>query len=197
MPADSIKLKMPLLVFGALLFLAASLWVLRVALAPFFAAVVFTYLLWPAFSFLNRRIRKSLSALTVVFCGLAAAFFAAWALIALFEGQAERVAASFPEWKEAIETKLLSWLQNNPWILEKFKAAADAFDPMVFLRGISGAGLGVFGWLLQALSFALVPLIAYYMLMDGAKWMESLESVVPVRFRAAAREMAREINERL
>jgi predicted PurR-regulated permease PerM len=55
----------------------------------------------------------------------------------------------------------------------------------------------VLGWLLQALSFALVPLIAYYLLLDGPKWLKSSELLLPERFLPVARDILNEINERL
>jgi predicted PurR-regulated permease PerM len=194
--ADS-KLKFPLIIIVALLFIAISLWLMRVALAPFFAAMVLTYLLWPPFSLLNKRISKAPSAIIVIFCGLAIGSLAVWAVIAVFEDQVRRLVALFPQLMETFETKLVPWFQNHPWIIEKIQTAADSFDPMIFVRGISGAGLGVIGWLLQALTFALVPLIAYYLLVDGPQWLASMESMVPERFRSEAREVIGEINERL
>jgi predicted PurR-regulated permease PerM len=197
MITNNLKLKMPILVLSALLFLAVCLWILRAALAPFFAAVVFTYLLWPIFCFLSKRIGKVLSAIIVVFTGMLVGTAAAWGVLVAFEGQIRRIISSFPQWMVALEIKFLPWFQDNPWILQKLQSAVDSFDPMVFVRGISGAGLGVLGWMLQALSFALVPLIAYYMLLDGPKWLESSESLVPKRFQPTVREILNEINERL
>jgi predicted PurR-regulated permease PerM len=188
---------MPLLVLCALLVFAACLWILRAALAPFFAAVVFAYLLWPMFCFLSKRVGKVPSAIIVVFSGMVVGAAVVWGVIVAFDGQIRRIIASFPEWKAALEAKFLPWFLDNPWILQKLRSVTDSFDPMVFVRGISGAGLGVLGWMLQALSFALVPLIAYYMLMDGPKWLESSETLVPERFRSAALDMLNEINERL
>jgi predicted PurR-regulated permease PerM len=191
------KLRIPLTIFAALLLFAASLWMMRLALAPFFAAMVFTYLLWPAHRMLNKRIGKTPSAIIVIFCGLAAAALAIWAVIAVFDDQARRLAALFPQLVETFETKLVPWFQNHPWLIEKMHTAVDSFDPMIFVRGISGAGLGVVGWVLQALTFALVPLIAYYLLVDGPQWLAFLESLVPERFRPEARQVLGEINERL
>ena len=166
-------------------------------MAPFFAAMVFTYLLWPSFSFLCKRVGKIFSALIVISGGLTITGIAVWMSAVVFDGQIQRIIASFPQWREALETKLIPWLRANPQIMEKFQSAIESFDPMLFLRGISGAGLGVVGWLLQALSFALVPLIAYYLLIDGSKWLEALESVVPKRYQAGIQDIVSEINQRL
>jgi predicted PurR-regulated permease PerM len=81
--------------------------------------------------------------------------------------------------------------------VEKLQSAADTFDPMVFLKGLSGAGLGVLGWVAQAFSFALAPLIAYYILMDGPRWLDAMESLVPARFKEEVRSVTIEINSRL
>ena len=191
------KLRIPLVILGALLLIALCLWILRVALAPFFAAVVFTYLIMPAHRFLKKRLGQGLSALTVIFIGLLAGALALWGIIALFEEQIRRLAASLPQLKVALETRLVPWLQGYPWIIQKIQSALENFDVVVFLRGVSGAGMGVAGWALQALSLALVPLIAYYMLIDGPRWLESMESLIPPRFRSEALCVMEEINKRL
>jgi len=188
---------MPLAILGALLLFVGCLWVLRAALAPFFAAMVFAYLLWPVFRFLNERMGKALSALIAISFGMLVGVIAFWMLFGVFDEQVRRIIATFPQLKTTFETRLVPWLQGYPWIVEKIQAAMDSFDPMLFVRGISGAGLGVVGWILQALSFALVPLIAYYVFVDGPKWLESLESIVPTRFRIDVRDVLREINRRL
>ena len=184
-------------IIGAILSIVVCLWILRAALAPFFAAVVVAYLLWPAFCLLGKRVGKVLSAVIVISFGLAVGAVAVWVMFAVFDEQIKRIIATFPHWKEALEIKLIPQLQENPQIILKLQSAFEDFDSMLFLRGISGASLGVLGWLLQALSFALVPLIAYYLLIDGPKWLESLESVVPERFRPGIRDVAYEINQRL
>ncbi|MDR1840636.1 MAG: AI-2E family transporter [Holophagales bacterium] len=191
------KLKIPLVILGALLLIAVCLWVLRVALAPFFAAVVFTYLLMPAHRFLKSRIGQGLSALTVIFIGLVIGAIATWGIVAVFEEQIRRLAASVPQLKITLETRLVPWLQGYPWVIQKIQSALESFDAMTFLRGVSGAGLGVVGWTLQALSLALAPLIAYYMLIDGPRWMESMESLIPPRLRPDALGVIEEINKRL
>ena len=191
------KLKIPLVILGTLLLIAVCLWVLRVALAPFFAAVVFTYLLMPAHRFLKSRIGQGLSALTVIFIGLVIGAIAVWGIVAVFEEQIRRLAASVPQLKITLETRLVPWLQGYPWVIQKIQSALESFDAMTFLRGVSGAGLGVAGWTLQALSLALAPLIAYYMLIDGPRWLESMESLIPPRLRSDALGVMEEINKRL
>ena len=197
MTNNNSKIRMPLTIIGAILLFVGCLWVLRAALAPFFAAMVFAYLLWPVYRYFNKRMGQTLSALIAISCGLLAGAATVWIVFGVFAGQVQRMIATIPQLKATFETRLVPWLQGYPWIMEKVQAALDSFDPMLFLRGISGAGLGVVGWILQALSFALAPLIAYYVFVDGQKWLGLMESLVPSRFRAAVRDVLREINERL
>jgi predicted PurR-regulated permease PerM len=187
----------PLVILASLAVIAICIWVLRAALAPFFAAMVFTYLLWPPFGYLKKRMGQTLSALIVVFGGLVIGIAAFWVVVTTFDGQIRRLVAVLPQLRTTFELRLVPWLSDHPWIIEKLNSAANSFDTVLFLKGISGAGLGVVGWVLQALSFALVPLIAYYLLLDGHRWLQSLETLIPERHRSDMRDAMGEINDRL
>ena len=189
--------RVPLLFLAGLAVAALCLWILRVALAPFFAAMVFSYLLWPMYGAMKARLGRVPAAVLAIAGGSLACVGAIWGALAVFEDQARRLISLLPQLMATVETRLVPWVKGYPRLVQAIHNAVDGFDPMIFVRGVSGAGLGVVGWVLQALTFALVPLIAYYMLVDGPKWLESLESLVPNRFRADVRGCLAEMNDRL
>jgi predicted PurR-regulated permease PerM len=188
---------MPWLFGIAGLGLLLSVWLLRKALAPFFMAMVLTYLLAPLLERLSKRIPRPLAVVLVLvgFTGVIA--LGLWLLHAPLAEQVDRLGQSIPHWKSALAAKALPWLQSHTTIDEWVKRAADTFDPMILVRGLSGAGLGLLSLFLQALTFILVPVIMYYLLLDGPKILDAMLALVPPRHRPRILSLVMEIHARL
>jgi predicted PurR-regulated permease PerM len=68
---------------------------------------------------------------------------------------------------------------------------------MQLLRGVQTAGFGLMGWVLEGMTLILVPLIVYYLLVEGPNLGHGLEGLIPARHRDQARGLAGEIHQRL
>lgn len=76
-------------------------------------------------------------------------------------------------------------------------AALGALDPMALVKGAGAAGAGLVNGLLDFITLILVPLILYYLLMEGQRMSRALDGLVPPRHLEEARGAAAEINRRL
>lgn len=179
--------------FGLLL----GVWLLRKALAPFFIAMMLTYLLVPLLERLSKRIPRALAVILLLVGFTLVIVLGLWLLHAPLTEQADRLGQSIPHWKSALAAKALPWLQSHPVIDELAKRAAGTFDPMILVHGISGAGLGLLAAFLQALTFILVPVIMYYLLMDGSKILDASLALVPPRHHERVLSLLLEIHVRL
>jgi len=175
----------------------AGLWFLRTALAPFFAAIVLAYLMEPFTTWLARHIPRGWAALAAILLFLVILGLILWAMVPPFVTQGERLVASLPGLRERAIDRWMPWLYAHPVVLAKFRQVMDSLDPQAFLKGLGTAGLGLLGWFLELLTLILVPLIVYYLLVEGPQLTHGLDALVPFRFRVRARALAAEINHRL
>jgi predicted PurR-regulated permease PerM len=187
----------PLTVLVPVLAALAALWLLRTALAPFFVAMVGAYLMEPLTSWLARRMPRWLAAVLALFGFLLAMALFLWALVPPFVTQVERLVGSIPGWRQAVIDRWLPWLQAHPVLLAKLRQAGEGLNPMAFLEGLRIAGIGLLGWILELTTLILVPLIAYYLLVEGPEMTRDLDSLVPQRHREQVRAVVQEINNRM
>ena len=187
----------PLLAAMAGLGLIVAFWMLRKALAPFFLAVVLAYLLAPAVNLLARRMQR-VWAVILVGLGALGSFALVFRLgIPRLMEQLERLIASLPVWKSALETRWNPWLDTHPWTRSRLQQGMEGLDPLILLRGAWGAGVDLLGWFLQAMTLLLVPVIVYYLLVEGPQLQEAMEGLVPPRYRERTRSVAGNIHQRL
>lgn len=189
--------RIPLAIAVAGAGVAAALWFLREALAPFFLALVFTYLLEPVVSRLSRWMRRSWASLLVILAAICLLGLVLWAVLPVLYGQAERLIASLPTLRIRVEARFLPWLHAHPAIEAKYLQALQGIDPMALLKGAGSAGAGLLGLLLDAITLILVPLIVYYLLQEGSRLTQALDDLVPRRHLGLARRLAEDINGRL
>ncbi|HET8716064.1 MAG TPA: AI-2E family transporter [Holophagaceae bacterium] len=177
--------------------LLASLWFLRRALAPFFIALIAAYLLDPLVAWLERRMARGWAVALVLLLAVGVAA----GLLALFVpwlgDQAQRISANLPAWQAAIGRKAGPWLEAHPWAAAKLKAAAAGLEPADLLEGLKRTGGGLLGFVLGLLELILVPLILYYLLMEGRALLAAFESLVPPRLQPRADRMLAAIHARL
>lgn len=194
-PAGRPRLPLGFLTLGLALLLA--LWLLRRALAPFFVAMVLAYLMAPLVEGLARRMARAWAVTLVLLGSLGACVLAAWRLGAQIAAQTERLVQIYPSMRLAIEAKRLLWLQTHPALAAKVRQLLEGLDPMAILKGLGGAGFTLLGSFLHGLALILVPLILYYLLLEGPEIQRWIEDLVPVRHRAWLRPMVLEIHHRL
>lgn len=174
-----------------------ALWFLRTALAPFFLAMVLAYLLEPQVRRLSRRLGREWAAVLVLlgFILLLALLF--WALLPPLVAQVERLAGSLPGLRDRAVARWLPWLQAHPGVELKIRQALDGLDAMDFVRGLGVAGAGLLGWFLQLMALILVPLIVYYLLVEGPRVIQAMGTLVPARHLERIKALTEEVNARL
>jgi len=111
--------------------------------------------------------------------------------------QGERLVTSLPRWKQALDARILPWAQAHPTWQLRLDQALEALDPMLFLRGLQATGGGVLGCFLDLLALILVPLILYFLLMEGPSLVGKLRELAPPRHRERLDRMAAAIHQRL
>ena len=174
-----------------------ALWLLRRALAPFFLAMVLAYLLGPLVERLEGRLGRPWSVVAVLTVFVASVAGLLTALVPWLAGQGERLAASLPHWKAALDAKLLPWFQAHPVWHARLERSLDGLDPTLLLRGLRATGGGLLGCFLDLLTLILVPLILYYLLLEGPALVGTLRGLVPPRHRERLDRMAGAIHQRL
>lgn len=188
-----IPLRFALIALGTLL----ALWLLRRALAPFFVAMVLAYLLAPLVNRLARWLGRPWG-VVIVMLGLVAAI--STLLVALgpwLMGQGERLVTSLPHWREELHGRVLPWIQAHPSWQIRLDQALESLDPTLLLRGLQATGGGLLGCFLDLLALILVPLILYFLLMEGPSLAGKLRELAPPRHRERLDRMTAAIHQRL
>jgi predicted PurR-regulated permease PerM len=188
---------MPWSILASTLVVVAALWFLRTALAPFFIAIVAAYLMEPLATLMARRMPRGWAALGAILAFTLVLGLLLWALVPPFVTQVERLIGSLPAWREQAVRRWTPWFTAHPAVLAKLRQGVDGLDPMEFLRSLQTAGLGLVGWILEGLTLIIVPLIIYYLLVEGPQLTLALDGLVPARYRDRARTLAGEVNHRL
>lgn len=189
--------RLPLRFFLAGLGLLIALWFLRHALAPFFIALVAAYLLEPLVARLEMRLGRGWAVALVLLLSVGTAAAALMLFLPWFADQAQRFAANLPAWQDALAKKTGPWLADHPWTAAKLKAAFGSLDPADLLAGLKRTGGGLLGFVLGLLELILVPLILYFLLMEGRAMLAAAQSLVPPRLRPRADRMMAAIHARL
>jgi predicted PurR-regulated permease PerM len=187
----SSRYRVPILATLVGLGLIVAFWMLRKALAPFFLAMVLAYLLAPSVELLSRRMKRGWAVVWVGIGALGALGCGIWLVVPLLMDQLDRLIASIPVWKSALEIRWNPWFDAHPWIRGRVQQGLEGLDPMVLLQGAWGAGVDLLGWFLQVMTLLLVPVIVYYLLVEGSELLEATDALVPPRHRARIRSLVR------
>ena len=174
-----------------------ALWFLRSALAPFFLALVLAYVLDPVVARLSRRIGREWAAVVVILGTAVLAGLLLWGLVPLLWNEAARLIGSLPELGQRAQARFQPWLQAHPAVQSRIRGALDGLDPMALVREAGRTGAGLLAWLLELITLILVPLILYYLLVEGHRLLRALDDLVPPRHLARCQALAADINRRL
>jgi len=178
---------------GALL----ALWFLRTALVPFFAAIVLAYLMEPLATRMSRRLNRGWAAVLAILVFTIVLGLFVWILVPPFVAQVERLIAALPGWRDKAFERWLPWFNAHPAVQAKVRQSLEGVDYMEALKGLRIAGAGLLGWFLELMTLILVPLIVYYLLVEGPGLTRGLRGMVPDRYREQAIALGAEINGRL
>lgn len=173
------------------------LWFLRTALVPFFAATILAYLMQPLAVRLARRLPRGWAAVLSILVFTVGIGLFIWVMVPPFVSQIERLLGSLPGWQSQAIQRWAPWFNAHPAILLKLRQTLEALDPMELLNGVRLAGAGLLSWFLELMTLVLVPLIVYYLLVEGPRLTQGVNELVPERFRETVTSLAAEINNRL
>ena len=174
-----------------------AVWLLREALAPFFCAMVAAYLLAPLVERLSRRMNRTWATLLVLTATLGLLALLAWALLPVLAGQAQRLVEGLPALKQGLWHRLEPWLRSHPELLVRLQRGLEGLDLAPLLHGLRLAGAGLLGLFLRLVSLILVPVILYYLLVDGPRILAWIDRAVPARHRDRVRRLAGTLHARL
>ena len=188
--------RLPLRFLVAGLGLLLALWFLRHALAPFFIAMVAAYLLDPLIARLEKPLGRPWAVILVLLLAVGAVAGALTIFSPWIGGQVQRLVANLPAWQADLTQKAAPWLQAHPWTAAKLRAAVAAMEPDL-VASLRRTGGGLLGFVIGLLQLILVPLILYFLLMEGRTLLAAARELVPPRFLPRADRMVRVIHRRL
>ncbi|GEM_PF-991203 len=194
-PPNRFGIPLPILIpaCGAL----AALWFLRTALTPFFAAIVLAYLMQPLATRLSRRLPRGWAAVLAILVFTLVMGLFLWAMVPPFVAEVERLFGALPVWQQKAIDRWLPWFTAHPAVLAQVRQTLESMDPMAFLQGLRVAGAGLVGWFLELMTLILVPLIVYYLLVEGPSLNRGMLELIPGRFQERVKALSGEINNRL
>ena len=192
---------------GALVALVIVLWILRDVLLPFVAGMALAYFLNPIADRLERHgINRLLAALVVI--GVFALIFllVVMLVVPLLGSQLFALIQRFPQYITRLQDVVLTE-ENQEWMRKLVGSdTVDFRKPVGELVAQGAAWLGTFiqglwsgGRALISL-FAVVivmPIVAFYVLVDWHRMVNKVDSWLPVRHRETIRGLAREIDDAL
>ncbi len=201
---EPISLKRQLIFWaGALLILAALLWLLNDVLLPFIAGMVLAYLLDPLVRRLQRLgLNRALASVVVVV--LMIVLFAV-GLILLIPALGEQIAGFMERLPHYIErVRQIAQEQSQGWlgqfVGEKLPEAQ---------KSLSGVASAAAGWIAGVLAsiwsggkalvsllslIVITPIVAFYLLLDWERMINTVDSWIPLQHKDTVRGLAREMD---
>jgi predicted PurR-regulated permease PerM len=197
MSTPTSRFRIPVLAFVAAAGVVLSVWLLRHALAPFFLAMVLAYLQVPLVERLGRRMNRDRAVLIVVAVAMALQVGIVLLVVPPTAAQVSQLIKGIPAWQSGMEVRWRPWFEAHPWVRDRIRQGLEGVDPLLMVHGVLGTGMGMLAWVLEGMTFFLVPLMVYYLLLEGPEILAALESLVPARHRAQVRGLASTIHLRL
>jgi predicted PurR-regulated permease PerM len=190
-------------VVAILAFLGWFIYLLAPVLTPFVIAALLAYIGNPAVSALERRHVPRVLSVTVVFVLFVVVFVGLmFVLMPLLRDQIARFAARVPsyyDWAVTQLPRLESWLGISlaydiaalrEKLTEHWRDAAQWATTALGVAAVSG--LTVVRWLVNLI---LIPVVAFYLLLDWNRIVATFGSLIPPNYRPRARLLARETDE--
>jgi predicted PurR-regulated permease PerM len=192
-----------LAIVAILAFLGWFIYLLAPVLTPFVIAALLAYIGNPAVSALERRHVPRVLSVTLVFVLFSVIFVGLmFILMPLLRDQIARFAARVPsyyDWAVTQLPRLESWLGISlafdiaalrEKLTEHWRDAAQWATTALGVAAVSG--LTVVRWLVNLI---LIPVVAFYLLLDWNRIVATFGSLIPPNYRPRARLLARETDE--
>lgn len=187
---------------GALALFILGLWLLSDILLPFIAGFAIAYLLTPLTDRLQRMGLHRLAAALLIITLVVVAFVIIVLLIApILAGQLWSFIANIPDYVTKLQNLLSD--QSLPWVQ---KILGAGFSPDKSISELATQGVGWLTTFLKSLwsggralvsLFSLIvvtPVVAFYLIYDWHRMIETVDGWVPVRQRTTVRRLAHEID---
>lgn len=189
---------------GVFLAVAGTLWLFSGILLPFIAGMVLAYFLDPAADALERRGLPRIAATSLILLTSLFVFTLLIVLVApVLSGQVAKFTANLPAYIKGlmafVDTSMPAWMKERlarsgletTGPLSDFAASAAGWVASI-LGSLWSGGLA----LVNALSLIVVtPVVAFYMLNDWDRMVETVDNLLPRQHAETIRELAREIND--
>lgn len=203
-PPTALSLRRQLIFWAcALLVFIALLWLLGDVLLPFVAGMVLAYLLDPVVRKLQRiGLSRPIASVLIVVVAIGLITFALIMLLPILGDQIAGFVDRMPQYFERI--RLLVQEQSQSWL---GRLIGDKLpDAQKQLGGVAATAAGwAAGFLGSLLSggralisvislLVITPIVAFYLLLDWERMIDSVDSWVPVPYRETVRGLAREMN---
>lgn len=177
--------------------LIVAFFLVRKALLPFFVATLLAYLLAPLVKRLSRILPRAWAVVIVLISVMSGAVLGMLTLLPRAWEQLVRTLQSLPHWRLAVDAKFGPWLAQHPDLRVRLDSILHSVSPDDLIHGLRLAGAGLTGAFLNALALLLVPVILYYLLLEGPAFLAGAESLVPPRHRSRVRGFCIALHERI
>jgi predicted PurR-regulated permease PerM len=188
---------------GALLVLIALLWLLGDVMMPFVAGMALAYLLDPLVRQVQRLgVSRAIASVTVVMIFIALIALALILLVPVLAEQVAEFVARIPHYVERLRALITEWSQGwlGKFLGDKMPEAEKSVGTVAATAASwAGAFLGSL-WtggraLISVLSLVVItPIVAFYLLLDWPRMLQTLDSWTPVQHRETVRTLAREMD---
>jgi predicted PurR-regulated permease PerM len=204
LPGSPLPLRRQLMFWGgALLVLIALLWLLGDVLMPFVAGMVLAYLLDPLVRMVQRLgVNRAIASVLVVLIFVIVIVVALALLLPVLADQLAAFAARVPHYveqlRQLINESSQSWV--GKYINEKLpEAQKSAGTVAATAAGWAGAVLGSIlsggKALVSVISLIVItPIVAFYLLIDWPRMLQTLDACVPVPHRETVRKLVHEMD---
>jgi predicted PurR-regulated permease PerM len=187
---------------GALLLWALT--ALGAILTPFAAAAILAYALQPGVTWLTgRRVPRAIGATLVLLAALLAVIAIVLVLVPIVQTEIGQIRQKLPLLVQALTERLLPWLRQTlgleirldaaeirAWLTRHLANSGEdwAAAALAYVRSGWSAAIEIVGLVV------LVPIVAFYLLLDWDRLMERLRELVPPRWRAHSADLLGEID---
>lgn len=194
-------------VLGSLVIFVALCYFLAPVLTPFVVGALIAYLGDPLLDQLEKwRLNRTLGVFLVFGFFIIFALIFILLLIPMIDRQVEYLAkklpliinwlqkVAFPKLEENLGITLRSFdlLENKDLLLSAWQYSGDYFQG--FLKNLTKSGMAIFAFLAN---FALVPIVAFYLLRDWDILMEQIRALIPRQYEEKVVSVFSECDERL
>lgn len=181
--------------------LAALFYVLQPILFPFLFAAVLAYVFFPLVRWLDRRrLPRTVSVTLVLLLAFGVLVLLVLIVLPLIVRELTALADRAPDWIDTLDERVAPWinerlgtnlsfdLETVVATLRELLATSDGVGQRV-LTSLKLGGLGLVGLLAN---IVLIPIVLFFMLRDGERFLERLEQFVPRRWHTGTMTFVRE-----